>query len=70
MYGRVSSCDNVTVLHADVFCCCVVGLVNVALMHAYCNAVMLKVECAVRLSHTVVTSQSCKWNDLFFMKVI
>ena len=30
-YGRVSSCDNVTVLYADVFCCWVVGLVNKAI---------------------------------------
>ena len=30
------------------FCCCVVDLVNVALMHV--AAVMLEVECAVRLT--------------------
>ena len=26
---------------------------------------MFKVECAVRLGHTSVTSQSCKWNEVF-----
>ena len=68
MYGRVGSCDNVTVL-LMYFCCCVVGLVNIALMNVVA-AVMLKVECAVRLWYTSVTSQSCKWNEVFFMKVI
>ena len=38
--------------------------------YACCNAVLLKVGCALWLSHTSVTSQSCTWNDMFFMKVI
>ena len=32
-------------------------------------AVMFKVECAVRLGHTSVTSQPCWWNDAFCKKV-
>ena len=32
-------------------------------------AVMFKVECAVRLGHTSVTSQACKWNEVFCKKV-
>ena len=67
-YGRVSSCDNVTVLYVDVFCYCLVSLVIVALMQV--AAVISKVECAIMLGHTSVTSQSCKWNDVLFMKVV
>ena len=35
---------------------------------SHAAAIMFKVECAVRLGHTSVTSQSCKWNEVFCKK--
>ena len=32
-------------------------------------AIMFKIECAVRLGHTSVTSQACLWNNTFCRKV-
>ena len=57
---------NVTVLYVDVFLllCCRLGEGC-----SHIAAVMFKVDCAVRLGHTSVTSQPCKWNDVFCKKV-
>ena len=38
--------------------------------YSHVAAVMFKVECAVRLGHTSVTSQACRWNEVFCKKVI
>ena len=32
-------------------------------------AILFKVECAVRLGYTSVTSQACQWNDVYCKKV-
>lgn len=36
---------------------------------SHAAAILFKVECAVRLGYTSVTSQACRWNDVYCKKV-